>query len=121
MTPSQSSSSLLQVSGTGCTVAVHCGVPFWHWNAPVAQAPFNPVLHGAPTPGTPSSTLPLQSSSTPSQVVSLSCGGKYGQRYSQPGMLGSKSLYPGSHSPTPHFPFVQIGVAWSATQTWPQA
>ena len=40
---------------------------------PAAQTPGLPLLHAAPPPGLPSSTWPLQSLSTPSQVSSALC------------------------------------------------
>src|SRR5690242_6864345 len=42
--------------------------PFWQAVTPVAQGPASPVEHGAPPPGFPSSTAPLQSLSMPSQT-----------------------------------------------------
>src|SRR5690606_9737708 len=62
--PLQSLSTLSQASAEGAVVGVHIIPPPEHDIVPSAHTPGMPVLH-APPPSTPSSTLPLQSSSTP--------------------------------------------------------
>src|SRR5437870_1189838 len=71
--PSQSSSLPLHVSSDGPTEPEHTSAPFWHRVTPDLHCPTQlPIClpgqrsaHAIPTPGTLSSTRPLQLSSTP--------------------------------------------------------
>jgi hypothetical protein len=101
-------------SGTAFLAATQTVRPFTHRVVPAAHSPGCPVAQALPVPGTSSSTRPSQSSSTPSQVASPTLAGKIGQRYSQPLMSGRRSLYPGSHGPTPHSPTCRS--AWRAAR-----
>jgi hypothetical protein len=66
--PLQSSSRPLQVSDIGIEFCVQTIDPLVQLVVPIAQMPSMPVLHGAPPPGLPLSTMPLQSSSAPLHV-----------------------------------------------------
>jgi hypothetical protein len=66
--PSQSLSAPSQTSADAFWFDVHCRLPAVQVSEPAVHAPSNPVLHGAPPPGFPSSTAPSQSLSTPSQA-----------------------------------------------------
>src|ERR1041385_4393577 len=65
--PSQSSSSPLQISVDGPVPPMHCTVPATQWFVPWTHVPV-PLPQRAPPPGSPSSTMPLQSLSTLSQI-----------------------------------------------------
>src|SRR5262245_15197930 len=66
--PLQSSSRPLHISAVGCCVWRQCGAPDRQVVLPAAQTPGRPVLHAAPAPGFPSSTVPSQSSSRPLHI-----------------------------------------------------
>ena len=55
----------------GWVFGAHWSVPPSQVSVPVAQTPFWPVLHCAPPPGLPSSTLPSQLLSKPSQTSAV--------------------------------------------------
>src|SRR5439155_978974 len=69
--PSQSLSMPSQTSALGVTLRLHAIAPPMHAVVPAAQTPGRPVLHEAPPPGLPSSVLPLQLLSRPSQTSGL--------------------------------------------------
>src|SRR5258706_393497 len=68
MVPLQLSSRPLQVSAEGCTLCWHVSAPAEQCLTPAAHTPGRPVLHAVPPPGSPSSMLPLQLLSMPSQI-----------------------------------------------------
>ncbi len=71
--PLQSLSLPSQVSALGCTFWLQTMPPFEHAVVPAEQTPSLPVLQAWPPPGFPSSAMPLQSLSLPSQVSALGC------------------------------------------------
>src|ERR1041384_2204755 len=73
--PSQSSSTLLQVSAAGPVYPTHTRFPLWHCVVPCRQRPVSQCdmsatagLQLTPPPGLPSSICPLQLLSRPSQT-----------------------------------------------------
>src|SRR5882724_7139843 len=67
-TPLQSLSAPSQTSADGFTFRTQATAPATHACVPAAQTPGWPVPHAAPPPGFPSSGLPLQLLSRPSQI-----------------------------------------------------
>src|SRR5262249_53230711 len=93
-TPLQSLSSPSQISAEGLTLRTHWIDPLEQVCVRAAQTPCWPVAQGAPAPGLPSSTVPSQSLSAPSQI---SGAGVPGTHVSTP----AKHIPAAPHAPTP--------------------
>src|SRR4051794_28265594 len=96
--PLQLSSRPLQVSdATGGWFAAHTIRPELQCSVPRADTPGMPVAPAEPPPGSPSSTMPLQSLSTPSQISPEAEPGTHG--------TGAPIAHAGTfraQPPTPH-------------------
>ena len=116
--PSQSSSSPLQSSVVGLVAPMHVIAPLVQASVPVVHSP-TLLPHAPPPPGSPSSTVPSQSSSRPSQISSGGVDAVHA--YSQPlSSTPSRSVKPMSQLATVQVPMSQPAVAWAKRQLRPQ-